>query len=223
MPVFTPPLWWPVLKRLGRWTPSAWWPVLAARPVLGLRARAPGSRRLSDSRSRFRGGPTSPLQCAVATIPVAPTPELAAVCYRPRRCSWPRGNRRSSPASTSRLLRVVAGFQVSISGRFWVSTEVCIHGAIFWTRVRLIGRNARSAASITSDVLSLVRSLQPKVRGFESLLPASLILRAGFRSVQIVATARRVDPISRSTCAFCDGERGGVRTFRYQRRRRCRR
>jgi hypothetical protein len=30
---------------------------------------------------------------------------------------------RSSPASTSRLLRVVAGFQVSISGRFWVSTE----------------------------------------------------------------------------------------------------
>jgi hypothetical protein len=30
---------------------------------------------------------------------------------------------RSPPASTSRLLRVVAGFQVSISGRFWVSTE----------------------------------------------------------------------------------------------------
>ena len=31
---------------------------------------------------------------------------------------------RSSPASTSRLLRVVAGFQMSINGRFWVSTEV---------------------------------------------------------------------------------------------------
>ena len=31
---------------------------------------------------------------------------------------------RSSPASTSRSLRgVVAGFQVSINGRFWVSTE----------------------------------------------------------------------------------------------------
>ena len=30
---------------------------------------------------------------------------------------------RSPPTSTSRLLRV-AGFQVSISGRFWVSTEV---------------------------------------------------------------------------------------------------
>jgi hypothetical protein len=36
---------------------------------------------------------------------------------------------RSPPASTSRLLRVVAGFQVSISGRFWVSTEeVSTHG-----------------------------------------------------------------------------------------------
>src|SRR2546425_654054 len=39
------------------------------------------------------------------------------------RAGWPRANLRSSPASTSRLLRVVAGFQVSINGRFWVSTE----------------------------------------------------------------------------------------------------
>jgi hypothetical protein len=30
---------------------------------------------------------------------------------------------RSPPASTSRSSAVVAGFQVSISGRFWVSTE----------------------------------------------------------------------------------------------------
>jgi hypothetical protein len=36
----------------------------------------------------------------------------------------PRGTIRSSPASTSRSLRgVVAGFQVSINGRFWVSTD----------------------------------------------------------------------------------------------------
>ena len=120
---WTPPAWWPVLKDPGRWTPPVWWPVLAATPLAGHRARAPGSRPPSDRRWPSRGGPWWPARCAAATIPVAPAPVLAAVCCRPRRCSWRRRNMRSSPASTSRLLRVVAGFQVSISGRFWVSTE----------------------------------------------------------------------------------------------------
>ena len=41
-----------------------------------------------------------------------------------RRCSWRRRNLRSAPTSTSRSLRrVAAGFQLSISGRIWVSTE----------------------------------------------------------------------------------------------------
>jgi hypothetical protein len=41
---------------------------------------------------------------------------------------------RSPPASTSRLLRVVAGFQVSISGRFWVSTEAVVAIIMFQRR-----------------------------------------------------------------------------------------
>ncbi len=41
---------------------------------------------------------------------------------RPRRSSR-RWITSPQPSSTSRSLSVVAGFQVSISGRFWVSTE----------------------------------------------------------------------------------------------------
>jgi hypothetical protein len=86
-------------------------------------ARAPGFRPPSGRRLPSPGGPWWPARYAAATNPVARARELAAVCYRPRRCSWQRENMRSSPASTSRLLGVVAGFQVSISGRFWVSAE----------------------------------------------------------------------------------------------------
>ena len=115
--------WWPVLTRPGRWTPPAWWPVLAATPRPAARARAPGSRRPSDRRSPSRDGPRSPARCAAATIPVAPAPGLAAVCRRPRRCSSRRGTTGSSPRQRLGRYVVVAGFQVSISGRIWVSTE----------------------------------------------------------------------------------------------------
>ena len=122
---WTPPAWWPVLTARGRWTPPAWWPVLAATPAVGRRARAPGSRPPSDRRSPSRDGRGGLLRCAAATSPVAPAPELAAVCCRPRRCSCRRRNMRFlAGVNVSARYVVVAGFQVSISGRFWVSTEV---------------------------------------------------------------------------------------------------
>ena len=63
---------------------------------------------------------------------------------------------RSPPASTSRLLRVVAGFQVSITGRLWVSTEAKSNtgsriasllsgGGKFEVRVGAKGQPSRSA------------------------------------------------------------------------------
>jgi hypothetical protein len=63
---------------------------------------------------------------------------------------------RSPPASTSRLLRVVAGFQVSISGRFWVSTEDDAESLFeFWHQAR--GGLARcvhlSLGSLNNDTL----------------------------------------------------------------------
>ncbi len=66
----------------------------------------------------------SPPRCVAATTRVAPAPELAVVCVRSRRCSSGVGT--AVPRRRQRLnaLRVVAGFQVSIDGRFWVSTEV---------------------------------------------------------------------------------------------------
>jgi Thiamine pyrophosphate enzyme, C-terminal TPP binding domain len=42
---------------------------------------------------------------------------------RPRRCSCRRQNLRSAPASTSRPFQLIAGSEVSINCRFWVSTE----------------------------------------------------------------------------------------------------
>ena len=47
------------------------------------------------------------------------------MCVRSRRCSCGVGT--AVPRRRQRLdsLRVVAGFQLSISGRFWVSTEAC--------------------------------------------------------------------------------------------------
>jgi len=45
------------------------------------------------------------------------------VWCRPRRCSCRRQNLRSAPASTSRPGQLIAGFEVSINCRFWVSTE----------------------------------------------------------------------------------------------------
>src|SRR5262245_38935471 len=48
---------------------------------------------------------------------------FAAAWSGPRRCSCRRRNLRSVAASTSRPLSRMAGFQLSINGRFWMSTE----------------------------------------------------------------------------------------------------
>ena len=50
----------------------------------------------------------SPLQCAAATIPVAPTPELAAVCYRPK-----------TLLMTAREHALLAGVNVSAAYAWW--------------------------------------------------------------------------------------------------------
>ena len=52
-----------------------------------------------------------------------PVRGFAVVWCRPRRCSCRRQNLRSALASTSRPGQLIAGFEVSINCRFWVSTE----------------------------------------------------------------------------------------------------
>ena len=103
------------LGRGGRF----WWPGPRPAPTPAHR----GPRRPSDSRSPSLGGRPLPPRCVAATSRVAPAPELAVVCVRSRRCSSGVGT--VVPRRRQRLntLRVVAGFQVSIDGRFWVSTE----------------------------------------------------------------------------------------------------
>ncbi len=113
---------WPLLPR-GLWTPPAWWPVLAARCGAERRARAPGCWRPSDIRWPSHDERPSFLRSGGATSRVARAPQSAAVCDRPRRCSWPRRSHGLPRLSTSQSLRVVANFQVSIDGRFRVSTE----------------------------------------------------------------------------------------------------
>ena len=84
------------------------------------------SRPPSGTRSPSPGGRRSPPRSAAATSPVAPAPVPAASCRRSRRCSSRRWI--TSPPPRQRLgpLLLVAGFQVSISGRFWVSTGVWV-------------------------------------------------------------------------------------------------
>ena len=135
---WTPPPWWPVLPARSRWTPAPKWPVLTGQsrwtppagklPVLpslrsGALGRAPESPRLSDSRSRSPGAHRSSAGCARASNRDGPVRGSAVVWCRPRRCSCRRQNLRSAPASTSRPCQLIAGFEVSINCRFWVSTE----------------------------------------------------------------------------------------------------
>jgi hypothetical protein len=117
------------LTRNGRFCPEVGghpprkWPVLVLiRCVGGARARQ--SRRPSNSRRWSRDGPRAPARCAAATSRADRARGFAAVWCRPRRCSCRRQNLRSVPTSTSRSLLGMAGFQLSINGRFCVSTEV---------------------------------------------------------------------------------------------------
>src|SRR3989441_3330610 len=75
------------------------------------------ARRLANERR-------SPLRCGGAASPAAPERESAASCHPPRGWPFRRGTMRSTAASTSwDGATSLAGFQVSTTGRFWVSTE----------------------------------------------------------------------------------------------------
>src|SRR3989441_13146673 len=75
------------------------------------------ARRLANDRR-------SPLRCGGAASPAAPERESAASCHPPRCWPFRRGTMRSTAASTSwDGATSLAGFQVSTTGRFWVSTE----------------------------------------------------------------------------------------------------
>ena len=106
-------------------------PGVGGHPVRSGRFWRPG-RQHSAPRCPLRASTRSPSpdarrslsRCAAATIPVAPAPRSVVSSRRSKR--WPsrRGTTVPSASSTSRsLLLLVAGFQPSISGRFWVSTE----------------------------------------------------------------------------------------------------
>jgi hypothetical protein len=66
---------------------------------------------------------------------------------------------RSPPASTSRLLRVVAGFQVSISGRFWVSTEETLGELATKVLVGAKPDMPKSTLPIVSQTMERLRTL----------------------------------------------------------------
>ena len=116
---------WPVLTAPGSVDTSAEWPVLAAAPrppaaAAHRRSRRPSGSALAVSRrtpGRLLDAPQRPAQ----------PPErqnLLLLRRRSRRCSSRRGTTRPRPRQRLGALLVVAGFQVSINGRFWVSTEV---------------------------------------------------------------------------------------------------
>ena len=135
----------------SRWTPpggrfaaesvdtSAWWPVLPARvgghlrrngrfwPSMRRRRPRPrtampgglqiAARRLATDAGRLLDAPQRPAQSPQRQ-------DLLLFVVAQDVAHAGEGTLRSPPASTSRPLLVMAGFQVSINGRFWVSTEV---------------------------------------------------------------------------------------------------
>ena len=83
------------------------------------RCRPPAGRRWPSP-----GAPPSPAGSAAASSPTAQVPELAVVSRRPR--CWPCWRKDHSPPAASTSWGAptsLAGFQVSTTGRFWVSTE----------------------------------------------------------------------------------------------------
>ena len=60
---------------------------------------------------------------AAKAIPVVPGLPLVVFFLRSRRCSYRRRLQCLAPESTSRALFSLAGFQVTLIGRFWVTAE----------------------------------------------------------------------------------------------------
>jgi hypothetical protein len=123
-----------VFPRPTRWSPR--WPVLkvvagSTHAAAALRSLPPSGRhRLSP------GAPRSPVQCAVKASPDAPGLSLVVVFLRSRRCSCRRRLQRLTPESTSRASFSLAGFQVTLIGRFWVTAEAGLDTVAFGTLTR---------------------------------------------------------------------------------------
>ena len=115
---------WPVLNRPpGRASPL--WPVLipapwAVPPAARLAKTEP--RPLSGTWPRFPAARLFVSESAAATSPAAPAPTPAVSFPQSRHCS----RRRSLFAPSRSMSRLVpmAGFEVTLYGRFWVTPEV---------------------------------------------------------------------------------------------------
>ena len=135
---WTPPPWWPVLAGSSRWTPPRKWPVLTAEVGGHLRRRncrfwfrfaraAPAAhrdaRRPQVAADRLPADARRLLDPRAASSPDGRAQRFAAVWCRPRRCSCREGSRRPRPRQRLGRRQLIAGFEVSINCRFWVSTE----------------------------------------------------------------------------------------------------
>ena len=188
---WTPPAWWPVLTDPGRWTPPVWWPVLAATPWP---AAAPAHRdpgRLQIGARRLAADRRWPARCGAATIPVARAPGLAAVCCRPRRCSCRRRNIGSSPASTSRLLRVVAGFRGSASR--WTPPA-------WWP---VLSSSGRWTPPVWWPVLAATPGVGPPAPDGIGIPAAFRYALAVSRRTAVAGSMRRSDHPSRPSASTC--------------------
>jgi hypothetical protein len=152
---WTLPPCWPVLTVQGRWTPAPWWPVLAAtpRPTATATHSHPGRLEVGAGGLPTDGGGLLDAPQRPAQSPKRQNLLLLVVAqdvaHPGAGTRFPRLRQRLGPL----LLVLVAGFQVSISGRFWVSTEdtpTRQYSSVFVdaSRVR-IGRGVLSTARAT--------------------------------------------------------------------------
>jgi len=119
----------------GRWSPP--WPVLPRAAFSNRQAALPQSRLPSDSRPPSPDELRFPAQSAVATNPVAPAQSPAVASLRSRHCPCqPR-----LPAPQSKLLSWasnMAGFEVTLHGRFWVTPKANSRAGAVLPMVRYI-------------------------------------------------------------------------------------
>src|SRR5437867_8637989 len=109
-------------------------------------------KNCSPSRAERR----SPLRCGGAASPAAPERESAASCHPPRYWPFRRGTMRSTAASTSwDGATSLAGFQVSTTGRFWVSTEADVARGRPATRGDIAQTSDLGAQGVAHGVLEL--------------------------------------------------------------------
>ena len=110
---------WGPRRRIHRYRPCR--PATTGRLWRSGRTTARRPRPAQRDRPWWAGSTYVP--APTASPPARPTQRSVAASRGPRHCSCQRRNTRSPPASTSRLSQLIAGFEVSINCRFWVSTE----------------------------------------------------------------------------------------------------